>query len=92
MTLATTLAAAMDQHAASPPTMARCGTGSPWTGSPSTSAAAIDRACAFYRSVGKQPLRLDREVNGFLANRMQMVGAQNAVFGKAAVMRNAISL
>lgn len=48
-------------------------------GSPSTGAATIERACAFYRSVGKQPLRLDREVNGFLANRLQMALEREAL-------------
>lgn len=48
-------------------------------GSPATSEAAIERACAFYRSVGKHPLRLDREVTGFLANRLQMAVAREAL-------------
>ena len=48
-------------------------------GGPATSAAAIERACAFYRSVGKYPLRLDREVTGFLANRLQMAIAREAL-------------
>src|SRR3546814_13875751 len=48
-------------------------------GSAVTSAAAIDRACAFYRTLGKQPLRLDREVTGFVANRMQMALAREAL-------------
>jgi len=48
-------------------------------GGPATSAAAVERACAFYRSVGKHPLRLDREVTGFLANRLQMAIAREAL-------------
>ena len=44
----------------------------PWTG-----AAAIDRACALMRAVGQAPVRMRREVQGFIANRMQaaLIGA-----------------
>lgn len=41
-------------------------------GSPLTSDAAIDEACRFYRSTGRRPMHLAREVPGFLANRLQM--------------------
>lgn len=37
-----------------------------------TSPQALDRACEFYRSVGREPLRLEREVFGFVANRLQL--------------------
>jgi 3-hydroxyacyl-CoA dehydrogenase len=32
---------------------------------------AVDRAIAFYREVGKHPIRLKREINGHIANRLQ---------------------
>lgn len=48
-------------------------------GSALTSAAAIERACAFYRALGKQPLRLDGGATGFVANRMQMALAREAL-------------
>ena len=37
-----------------------------------TSRAALDRACEFYRSVGRRPLLLERETFGFVANRLQL--------------------
>lgn len=37
-----------------------------------TTAATIERACAFYRALGRKPLRLDRVAPGFVANRLQM--------------------
>jgi 3-hydroxyacyl-CoA dehydrogenase len=36
-----------------------------------TSAEAIERAIAFYRTIGKSPVRLNREVIGHIANRLQ---------------------
>ena len=36
-----------------------------------TSAAAVDRAVAFYTAVGKRPIRLQQEVPGHVANRLQ---------------------
>lgn len=36
-----------------------------------TSAQAVDWACAFYRAAGKHPLKLDREVPGHVADRLQ---------------------
>jgi 3-hydroxyacyl-CoA dehydrogenase len=40
-------------------------------GGPATSPAAVEGALAFYRSLGKRPVRLRREVPGHLANRLQ---------------------
>lgn len=48
-------------------------------GGGSTSEATIERACAFYRSLGRMPLRLDREVPGFVANRLQMALLREAL-------------
>ena len=48
-------------------------------GSPLTSRETIDRACALYRAIGKRPLVLDREVTGFVANRLQMAVAREAL-------------
>ena len=44
---------------------------------PWTEAAAVDRACALMRAVGQAPVRMRREVQGFIANRMQaaLIGA-----------------
>ncbi|MBP0445603.1 3-hydroxyacyl-CoA dehydrogenase [Roseomonas sp. SSH11] len=36
-----------------------------------TAPAALDRAMAFYRSIGKHPIRLNKEVPGHVANRLQ---------------------
>lgn len=36
-----------------------------------TSADAIDRAMAFYRAVGKHPIRLNKEIPGHVSNRLQ---------------------
>lgn len=44
-----------------------------------TSAATIERACAFYRALGRMPLRLDREAPGFVANRLQMALLREAL-------------
>lgn len=40
-------------------------------GGSQTSAATIDRSIAFYRSMGKHPIRLNKEVPGHIANRLQ---------------------
>lgn len=48
-------------------------------GGEATSEEAIARACAFYRSVGQKPLRLGHETTGFLANRLQMAVAREAL-------------
>jgi carnitine 3-dehydrogenase len=37
-----------------------------------TSAEALDRACEFYRFLDREPLRLERETFGFVANRLQL--------------------
>lgn len=49
--------------------------------SPSTSRKAVDRAVEFYRSCGREPVVLGREVRGFVGNRLQN-----------ALMKEAISL
>jgi carnitine 3-dehydrogenase len=36
-----------------------------------TSEAAVEQALAFYRSIGKQPIHIRREVKGHIANRLQ---------------------
>jgi ketoreductase RED1 len=36
-----------------------------------TSPATVERAVAFYRSVGRKPVVLHKEINGFVANRLQ---------------------
>ena len=36
-----------------------------------TSEAAVEQALAFYRSIGKKPLHIRREVKGHIANRLQ---------------------
>jgi 3-hydroxyacyl-CoA dehydrogenase len=43
-----------------------------------TSAAALDAAMAFYRQVGKHPIRLKREMRGHVANRLQAALWQEA--------------
>jgi 3-hydroxyacyl-CoA dehydrogenase len=43
-----------------------------------TSAAALDTAMAFYRQVGKHPIRLQREMRGHVANRLQAALWQEA--------------
>ena len=40
-------------------------------GGDKTSAAAIDKAMAFYRAIGKQPIHIKKEVTGHVANRLQ---------------------
>jgi L-gulonate 3-dehydrogenase len=44
---------------------------------PWTDAAVVDRTCALMRAVGQAPVRMRREVQGFIANRMQaaLIGA-----------------
>lgn len=48
-------------------------------GGKATSEQTIARACAFYRSVGRRPLRLERETTGFLVNRLQMAVTREAL-------------
>ncbi len=43
-----------------------------------TSAAAVERAMAFYRALGKHPIHLKREVRGHVANRLQAALWQEA--------------
>ncbi len=50
-------------------------------GGAQTSAAAIERAMAFYRAMGKRPIHIRKEVKGHVANRLQ-----------AALWREAVSL
>jgi hypothetical protein len=40
-------------------------------GSAATPAAVLDWACAFYAALGKRPLRLKKEIQSFIANRLQ---------------------
>lgn len=40
-------------------------------GMPGTSAQVVERMCAVLRGVGKDPVVLDREIDGFLGNRLQ---------------------
>jgi carnitine 3-dehydrogenase len=47
-------------------------------GGTATSAQAIERALRFYRSLGKRPIRLRREVRGHVANRLQAALWQEA--------------
>jgi 3-hydroxyacyl-CoA dehydrogenase len=49
-------------------------------GGRSTSVDAVDKAMAFYRSVGKQPIRLKREMTGHVANRLQAAVIREAFF------------
>lgn len=44
-----------------------------------TSQATVERACAFYRSLGRQPLPLESEAPGFVANRLQMALLREAL-------------
>lgn len=48
-------------------------------GGQATSAAALDRAEAFYRALGKQTVRLQREATGHLVNRLQAALWREAV-------------
>jgi 3-hydroxyacyl-CoA dehydrogenase len=40
-------------------------------GSPQTSPKAVETAMAFYKSIGKKPIRINKEVRGHVANRLQ---------------------
>lgn len=44
-----------------------------------TSAATVERACDFYRALGRMPLPLAREAPGFVANRLQMAMLREAL-------------
>jgi carnitine 3-dehydrogenase len=48
-------------------------------GGTSTAPAAIERAMAFYRAVGKRPIHIRREVRGHVANRLQAALWREAV-------------
>ncbi len=45
-----------------------------------TSPAAVDRAMAFYRAIGKHPIRLGREMPGHVANRLQAALLREAAY------------
>lgn len=70
--------------------------------SPATSSETVDRALEFYRSCGREPVVLAREVRGFVGNRLQnalmkeaISLVQNGVVTAAdldAVMRNSLGL
>ena len=47
-------------------------------GGRATSEAALERAMAFYRAIGKRPIRLRREITGHVANRLQAALWQEA--------------
>lgn len=47
-------------------------------GGTATDEAAIERALAFYRAAGKHPIRLNREIRGHVANRLQAALWQEA--------------
>jgi 3-hydroxybutyryl-CoA dehydrogenase len=47
-------------------------------GSPATSKAVIDRTCDILRGVGKTPVIVDREVDGFIGNRIQFAALREA--------------
>ncbi|MFF4174188.1 3-hydroxyacyl-CoA dehydrogenase NAD-binding domain-containing protein [Streptomyces sp. NPDC001744] len=46
---------------------------------PETSAATVDRAVEVYRGLGKLPIRLKREIPGFVGNRLQKVFNDQAI-------------
>ena len=48
--------------------------------SPTTDPAVVELAVAFYRSIGKRPLVLGREIPGFVANRLQAALFREAVY------------
>jgi ketoreductase RED1 len=48
--------------------------------SKTTDPAVVDRAVAYYRSIGKRPQVLDREIPGFVANRLQAALFREAVY------------
>lgn len=45
-----------------------------------TSADTIDRAVAFYRGIGKRPIRVNKEVTGHVANRLQAAVWREAIY------------
>jgi len=47
-------------------------------GSPATSKAVIDRTCEVLKGVGKTPVVVDREVDGFIGNRIQFAALREA--------------
>jgi len=47
-------------------------------GSPATAKAVIDRTCEILRGVGKTPVIVDREVDGFIGNRIQFAALREA--------------
>jgi 3-hydroxyacyl-CoA dehydrogenase len=49
-------------------------------GGEATSTAFVDTAMAFYRSVGKVPIRLNREITGHVANRLQAALMREAFY------------
>jgi carnitine 3-dehydrogenase len=49
-------------------------------GGAATSAAVVTAAMDFYRSVGKQPIRLNREITGHVANRLQAALMREAFY------------
>jgi 3-hydroxyacyl-CoA dehydrogenase len=49
-------------------------------GGAATSAAAVDAAMAFYKEIGKRPIRLNREIAGHVANRLQAAVLREAFF------------
>jgi 3-hydroxyacyl-CoA dehydrogenase len=48
-------------------------------GGEKTSAAAVEKAMAFYRALGKQPIHIKKEVRGHVANRLQAALWREAV-------------
>lgn len=49
-------------------------------GGDQTSADTIDRAMAFYRQIGKRPIRVNKEVTGHVANRLQAAVWREAIY------------
>ncbi len=47
---------------------------------PSTSAATMDRAIEVYRGLGRRPVRLNKEVPGFVGNRLQRVFNEQSTY------------
>ncbi|MED7949672.1 3-hydroxyacyl-CoA dehydrogenase NAD-binding domain-containing protein [Streptomyces sp. BE303] len=47
---------------------------------PETSAATVDRAVEVYRGLGKLPIRLKKEIPGFVGNRLQKVFNDQAIY------------
>ena len=48
--------------------------------SPATSPEVVERAYAVYESLGRRPVRLKREIRGFVGNRLQKVFAEQASY------------